>query len=243
MIVHMKQTLVLSLGGSVICSETFNRSLLKKYTTVLKSIIQTYHCRIILVIGGGTTAREYVQTARKMGICEDDALDALGIRATQLNAELVRSLFSELSYKEVCTDPTQRIQTTKPLLVSGGWKPGFSTDNVAVEWAKTYGAKQVINLTNVDYVYTKDPRKHKDAKKCVDLDWDSFSSLMGTARVPSGNWPFDPVAAKEAKKRDITAVVCNGNKIARVKKLLASVVDKKQESKNKKKEWTTITPS
>ncbi len=237
----MKKTLVVSLGGSVICSETLNVPLIKNYKLLLQDIIQTYRCRIILVIGGGRTAREYVQTARVLGVDEDRALDELGIHATRLNAELVTYALFELSNKEICIDPTQRVKTTKPVIVSGGWKSGFSTDTVAVEWAKTYDATHVINLTNIDYVYSKDPNKNSDAKKLVDLDWNAFISLMGKARVPSGNWPFDPVAAAEAQKKKMTVIICNGKKVARVKRLIQSILDG-NETITKKKEWSTITP-
>ena len=61
-------------------------------------------------------------------------------------------------------DPTKKIKSKKKVLIAGGWKPGWSTDFDAVLLAKNLKAELVINMTNVDYVYNKDPKKSKGAK-------------------------------------------------------------------------------
>lgn len=239
----MKPVLVISLGGSVVCPDGPDTVLLKAYQRLFQGITEHYQCQIILVIGGGHLARDYISTARNLNIKDNAGLDQIGIATTRLNAELVLQLLSEISYRSVCHDPTQKIRTTKPVLLSGGWKPGFSTDYVAVEWAKTYHAQHVINLTNVDYVYTKDPTKYPDAQKLVNLDWVEFRKLMVGARVPAGNWPFDPIAAQAAQKENMTVHICNGRNIRLVKTLLGGLLEQKTRKGKAKKSWTTITPS
>lgn len=239
----MRPVLVISLGGSVICPDQPNTTLLAGYRRLFHDIIKRYRCRIILVIGGGHLARDYVSTARTLKITKDISLDQIGIAATRLNAELVLQLFSDISYRFVCSDPTQHVPTTKPLLISGGWRPGFSTDYVAVEWATTYHAEQVINLTNVDYVYTKDPTKCSDARKLTDIGWSEFRALMVGARVPAGNWPFDPIAAEAAQKQNVTVHIGNGTTLPLVKTLLSDILEGKTKKNTTKKRWTTITPS
>ena len=50
-------------------------------------------------------------------------------------------------------------------MVAAGWHPGWSTDFVATILAERLQAKTILNLSNIDYVYDKDPNKYKDAKK------------------------------------------------------------------------------
>ena len=58
-------------------------------------------------------------------------------------------------------------------------------------------------MSNVDYVYDKDPRKYKDSKKIEKINWQNFSKLITNKWKAGMNVPFDPVAAKEAKNLKI----------------------------------------
>ena len=58
-------------------------------------------------------------------------------------------------------------------------------------------------MSNVDFVYDKDPRKHRDAKKIEKISWSSFRKLIGSKWTAGLNAPFDPIAAKEAQKSKI----------------------------------------
>jgi uridylate kinase len=68
-------------------------------------------------------------------------------------------------------------------------------------------------MTNIDYVYDKDPNKYKDAKKITKLSWNNFLDIIGREWTPGKNTPFDPVASKLAQKNNINVVILNGNKI------------------------------
>ena len=78
----------------------------------------------------------------------------------------------------------------------------------------------VINLTNIDYVYDKDPPKHKDAKPIEKIQWSQFRELFGEEWDPGLNSPFDPVASKETKKRGMLVNIINGTKLENLEKLL-----------------------
>ena len=87
--------------------------------------------------------------------------------------------------------------------------------------AKTYGAKEVINLSNIDYVYDKDPNKFKNAKKIERINWKDFrKNIVGYKWVPGENVPFDPIASRLAEKSSLKVVIMNGKNLTEVKKAL-----------------------
>ena len=118
-------------------------------------------------------------------------------------------------------NPTKRINLKKRILVAGGWKPGWSTDYDAVLLAKNLGAKSVVNLTNVDYVYDRNPKKHSDAKPYTQIVWKEFRKIVGTRWSPGLNAPFDPVAAGAAMRLKMTVLVINGSRLTEIRKYLA----------------------
>ena len=104
-------------------------------------------------------------------------LDWLGIHATRLNAQLLRNVFRGKVHQRVIKNPTEKIKASEKVIIAAGWKPGRSTDHIAVLLAKNLKAKTVINITNTDYVYDKDPSKFKDAKAVRCVCWKHFKKL------------------------------------------------------------------
>src|SRR3989344_8232997 len=160
---------IISLGGSIIIPpEGFNIEFLKKFRELILKRVKLGE-KFILVIGGGSTCRKYQQAAKESADVSAVDLDWLGIYATHFNARFVGLLFSGWAEKELIINPTKKIKSKKHILIAGGWKPGCSTDYDAVLLAKTYGAKELINLSNIEYVYDKDPAKFKNAKKIEEI--------------------------------------------------------------------------
>src|SRR5262249_5272089 len=139
--------------------------------------------------------------------------DWLGIRATRTNAHLLHTLFAAHAPKEIVEDPTKSVNRKYPVIVAGGWKPGWSTDYCAVMAAKKTGAKKMVNFSNIDYVYTADPHKDPNATKIEKTSWAEFRKLIPEKWDPGLSSPFDPVAAKEAEKLKLEVVVMNGAKL------------------------------
>jgi uridylate kinase len=137
-----------------------------------------------------------------------------------LNAELIRVSFGDYAHSQIILDPEIIPESDKPVIVGGGWKPGNSSDLAAVVAAKTLGAKQVINLSNIDYVYDKDPRYNPDAIKIENISWDSFRALLPKDWDPGLNSPFDPMAAKEAQELGLEVAILNGRNVDNLKKYL-----------------------
>lgn len=206
------RTYVLSVGGSLLVPDKIDIDYLKSLIEYFSSRIENSNDRFIIVCGGGKTCRNYLSAVNVIDsfAVTEKSLDAIGIAATKLNAELVLSLFSGIAYDKVLVDPTVAVETDKQLFIAGGWKPGATTDNVAVRFAKTYGADLIINLSNIDGVYDSNPKENPNAVHHSDLLWKDFFSIIGTKRVPGGNWPFDPVASKFAEENNLAVIVADG---------------------------------
>lgn len=208
--------IVFSLGGSAIVPDHIDVEYIRKFRDFALEL--SADCQKIgIVVGGGRTARVYQEAARSIEGPEDTDLDLIGIRATLLNAELVRSTFGDNAYKEVIVDPTKDVKIGSRILVASGWKPGFSTDYVSVKLAELINAKRLINLTNVDYVYEENPKDNPDAEPITEMTWAHYMATFGAAWKPGMHSPFDPVAAEHANKIDIEVAVINGNDIENIK--------------------------
>jgi uridylate kinase len=208
----MKKNIIISVGGSLVVPSAgkINHLFLKKLLKLINE--NNYKYRFILVVGGGKVARNYIRTAKKITSINDEQADWLGISATRLNASLLKTILANKAYKNIIQEPSDNVKTNK-ILVAGGYKPGRSSDDMAISLAIKHKAKIVINMTNIDYVYDKDPNKYKDAKKITKLSWNNFLDIIGREWTPGKNTPFDPVASKLAQKNNINVVILNGNKI------------------------------
>lgn len=207
-----KDLIIVSLGGSLIVPEEIDVEFLKKFRELILKYVEKGK-RFILITGGGKTCRKYQKAAGEIRPLEEDDLDWLGIHSTRLNAHLVRTIFREVAHPKVVKNPTEKETFKESVLVAAGWKPGCSTDNDAVLLAKTYKAKKLANLTNIEYVYDKDPKKFKDAKPVEKISWADFRKIVGNEWDPGLNMPFDPVASKEAQKLGLEVAIMKGSNL------------------------------
>ncbi len=210
---------VLSVGGSIIAPNQVNTEFLASFLGGMKKYLQENpEAKLIFVCGGGAPARVYQQAFREVADEKEkqntNVQDWIGIRATHLNGELVKALFGDLCTDELVIDPTvSSIQFKGRVLVAGGWKPGFSTDTDAVYLARRFGAKTVINLSNIAKVYTDDPRKNPNAKPIDTISWDNFREMVGNEWIPGKNVPFDPIASKIAQETGIKVICADGRNL------------------------------
>ena len=130
-----------------------------------------------------------------------------------LNAEFIRCAFKHLAHGSVIIEPAELPGVDALIVVFGAKAPGHSTDFDAVEATRECRAKRVLNLSNIDYVFDKDPRKFPDAKKIEKISWAAFRKLLPPSEAwePGSNTPFDPIAAKRAEELSLEVVIMNGN--------------------------------
>jgi uridylate kinase len=215
----VSQLYVISVGGSLIAPEGLDTNFLKSFKSLVLKQVKKGN-RFILITGGGRLSRNYQEGLKQTAKPSSQDLDWLGIFSTRLNAQLVRLMFGKMANKNVVEDPNKKIKFTEKILVAGGWMPGRSTDDDAVRLAKIYGSNTIINLSNIDYIYNKDPRKFKDAQKLEKLAWKDYTKMVGKKWSPGGNYAFDPIAALTAAKNKQQVIVAHGKDLGNLKNIL-----------------------
>lgn len=211
--------IVISLGGSIIIPDQIDTDFLKNFISLIKEYTEKGYS-FIIITGGGKICRTYNDSLEKIIKPTDEDLDWMGISATRLNAELVRIAFGDLAYERILLDPEIIPKTEKPIIVGGGWKPGNSSDLAAIRSAIRVGASKLINLSNVDYAYNKDPKIFPDAKIMKESSWADFRAILPDTWSPGINVPFDPIASKEAEENGIEVAIMNGRKLENLKNYL-----------------------
>jgi uridylate kinase len=205
--------IVFSLGGSLIYPKKIDINYLIKFKKFIINFVSKNN-KAIIVCGGGKICREYIKSAEKINKkINNENKDYLGISLTRANAELLRCIFEDNSYKTIIKDPYELIEFNQEILIAGGYKPGNSSDKMAVLLAKEYNSNLVINLTNIDMVYDKDPKKCNDAKPIPKISWQKFLKIIGEKWTPGMNVPFDPIASKIAMENNINTLIINGKNI------------------------------
>ncbi|OIO51778.1 UMP kinase [Candidatus Uhrbacteria bacterium CG_4_10_14_0_8_um_filter_58_22] len=214
------ETFILSLGGSLISVDgKVDNSYLKKFLALVTAQVRRGR-KFIIVCGGGWTCREYQRALSSVVKPTPHELDFLGIEVTRLNANLVRLAFGSSAHSEIVIDPTAPLRTSKPIIVGAGWKPGCSTDYDAVLLARKFHAGTIVNLTNIGFVYDRDPKRYPDARPLREVDWKEYRRLVGSKWVPGSNLPFDPIASKLAHESGLRVIVADGGRLDNLRKIL-----------------------
>jgi uridylate kinase len=210
----MQETIVISLGGSLIVPNQVDVDFLRDFKTLIFEQIKRGK-KFAIITGGGKTCRNYQAAAREISPLSNSDLDWLGIYATRFNAELLRLILGEENTeKEIIINPNLPIDFKKNIVLGAGWEPGNSTDLDAVLIAKNLGAKKVINMSNIDYVYDFDPKKNPEAKRFEKLSWAEYRKLIPKEWNPGLNSPFDPVASELAEGEGLEVIIMNGKPIS-----------------------------
>lgn len=214
-----KKIYILSLGGSLIVPDEIDHKFVKKFRELIVKKVKNGD-KFIIVCGGGGLNRKYNEAAKKVRKLSNDELDWVGIYATRYNAQFIKILFGDLAHNEISINPHKKTRTKKPIIIGAGYIPGWSSDYDAVYLAKTYGAKKVVNLSNIDHAYDKDPRKYKNAIPIKNIDWKSFRKIVGNKWEPRMSKPFDPIASREAEKLKLEVAILNGRKLKNLENYL-----------------------
>jgi uridylate kinase len=78
----------------------------------------------------------------------------------------------------------------------------------------------VINLSNIEQVYTDDPKKNPRARPIDAISWADFRALTGEEWAPGKNVPFDPVASRHAAKIGLRVICAAGRDLENLKNIL-----------------------
>ncbi len=199
---------IISLGGSIISPRDGqpNYTLLRAFLDILREY-HTRGMRFAIVTGGGNLARTYQGRYKEMSDTPDPQhLDAIGIRATHVHAQFIGTLCASIApttvlAPEIGSDPQTIAAGTddSDFVITGGCKYNVSTDYIAVQLAKYYNCREIINISDVAFVYDCDPRTHSGAKPVDALRWSEYLQIVGETWEPGGHKPFDPTASTAAQ--------------------------------------------
>ena len=220
--ISMESPIVISVGGSLIVPNGgINTDFLIKLNKLIREEVAMGK-KFMLIAGGGKLARRYQEAGSAViGKLTREDLDWLGIHSTHLNAHLLRTIFQDIANPRVVQDYDRRLENwIEPIAIGAGWMPGCSTDYDAVVFARDHKAKLIINMSNIDYVFDKDPGKFSDAKPLKKITWEAMKKLVGDKWIPGHNSPFDPIATELAESLKLAIVIANGNNMENIKKII-----------------------
>ncbi len=183
-----KKRIVVSLGGSTLFK---NFKFDHKFARSVLEIVQKYADRGAIITGGGDICRIYSKAIQEIKGSEYDA-DELCIKITKNNARLVSLLTDNYRY----VDTPQEMDKKDRFYITGGFFPGYTTDACSVLVAEKIKADLLINISNIDGIYNKDPKKHKDAKKIKKMSLSEFRELAQKSdkRKAGTHFIFDVMA-------------------------------------------------
>ncbi|KKP70216.1 hypothetical protein A2X44_00715 [candidate division CPR3 bacterium GWF2_35_18] len=214
----MNNLFIIKLGGSLVVPETDKFNL--EYLVRLKNVLEKFTKqgkKFVIIIGGGKICRWYQSEAKRLKVdVENKDLNWIGAYVTRVNAEVVNSFMKPLSHDRAYVDFSEKLELTKPVLVVGAWKPEKSTNMDAVLMAEMFNSGTIINLSDIDHVYDKDPKEFPDAKPLDQITWSDYEKIIadriGTVREHKAgdNLPFDVIATAKAEELKLKVIFING---------------------------------
>jgi uridylate kinase len=218
----MKNTTVISVGGSLIVPDAIDTTFLTNLKNLITEHTASGDVRFIIIAGGGRTARRYQDAAAAVSTLTRDDLDWMGIHATRLNGHLLRTVFRDIAYRVMITNPDDihDVPAHEKLIIAAGYRPGASTDLRAVQIAERVGAQAVVNLTNTSHVYTANPKTDPTATPVETITWPEFMKLIPAEWDPGLSSPFDPVAARAAAALGLTVAHIDGTRLSELNHFL-----------------------
>jgi len=199
---------VVSLGGSLIVPDKVDYAFLDQFFKIVKS---NKHYKFVIVCGGGIVARNYINALKAEGKNEKE-LSLAGIRATRMNAQFMMQFFGKKYANQILpTDMTQveNDLKKKQVVFCGAlrYAPNETSDGTAAKLAKKMKC-DFINLTNVQGLYDKDPRKDKNAKFISYETWEKFEKRTLKMTFHAGqHFVLDQQAAVLIKKYKIPTYI------------------------------------
>lgn len=197
-----------------------------KFLSEFKKLVRPWlkNTKFVIIAGGGRLSRKYQEAASRVERLTNEDKDWLGIHATRLNAHLLRTIFRDVA-DPMIVDSREKISARGgklkyPITVASGWRPGWSTDFIAVALAQDLGVPEVIISGKPAFVYNKDNQKHPDTKPFYEMSWKEYRKLIPAKWIPGAHAPVDPVAARLAQSKKLKAIIVNGKDLKNFGNLL-----------------------
>lgn len=207
-----KRVMVISLGGSLIIPEKVDPNFLVNFRNMLRKHYKTH--KFVLVCGGGVIARKYISVMNLVTKNKKE-LALAGIRATRMNARLIMQLFGKEANDTLPTSMEHVKSNLRKnnVVICGAlrYSPNSTSDGTSAKLAHFLNS-EFINLTNVDGLYTSDPRKNKNAKQIPKISWNKFKKLTDKMTFKAGqSFVLDQEAASIIKTNKIKTYIVGKN--------------------------------
>jgi len=203
-----KRVIVISLGGSLIIPNEADVVFLKKFREVIKNNTEKY--KFVIVCGGGSIARKYINALREIGV--NEKLQSMsGISATRMNARFMTYFFGEDAGQGIPHDmkKVRNMLLRNNIVFCGAlrYEPKQTSDATAAKLAN-YFKTEFINLTNVQGLHDKNPKKFKNAKFIPFILWKDFDRMANKEEYkPGQHFVLDQTASKIILKNKITTYI------------------------------------
>lgn len=220
------QRILLKLSGESLAGENKTGIDFDKVLSICKEIADVASCgvEVAIVVGGGNFWRGRSNT--QMDRCSSDYI---GMLATTMNALALGDAFKQLNQpvrvqtgvemrqiaEYYIKDRAIKHLTNNRVVIfgCGTGSPFFSTDTAAALRAAEINADAVLKATNVDGIYTKDPKKHQDAQKISKITYlDVLNQKLNV---------MDTTATSLCMDNNIPIIVFNINEKNNLKKVIA----------------------
>jgi len=201
---------VLRIGGSVVASPP-DPVLMEKYVDLLTDL-RRQGVELVIVVGGGSVARDFIRVAEGMGLSESDK-DEVAISVSRIIAQLLARKLGNLGPEVIPRSIDEAVHSLRmgKIVVMGGLKPGMTTDTVAAMIAEKIEADLLVKAADQEGIYTKDPKKYPDAKKIDALSFDDLFELFEEDKHKAGiHQILDPEAVRVLQRRRTKTVIVNG---------------------------------
>ena len=213
---------VVSIGGSVLLTGEGDIEYLGSLAGLLHRVGSERP--LVVTVGGGRTARDYIQLGRALGLTEVE-LDEVGIEVTRLHARLLAARVGPPTPAHPATtvaEVVEQLRHGSPIIL-GGTEPGHTTDGVAALVAVRLRAARVVNATDVDGVYDRDPRSGPGARRLERLTWPEFRAMIhaGASGEAGQNFLFDRLGADALARAKIPLWVVAGRDLANLEAAIA----------------------
>ena len=211
----------LCFGGSILAPEELDVDCVREIAQTLRALKSRKH-EILVVTGGGRPSRKYIEAARKLKASSTQR-DLMGIDVTRLNARLLIAALGDLAEREPLTtfEAAIRVMLKGKVPVMGGIMPGQTTDAVAAMLASLSKSELLVFFTDVDGVYTTDPKLDPRAKKLEVMTVQELVRLVAVKKMRPGiSIVIDSIGAKLIQRKGIRTLVLGKHEIKRLPEIL-----------------------
>lgn len=210
---------VFSIGGSALHpKEHFNVPFVKELMCFTLELTDKGKI-VILVTGGGSTARTTQRDAETAGVKSQATLDQIGVYITTFNAFWLERVF-EANDVHTHTLHSGDILRDGIVYIRGGSEPGHTTDFVAISHAIEAGQHIVFNISTAPGLHPIVERSLKEDEVIPEISWEDYLKNFSVVHKAGVNTPFDKPASLLANEHGLTVVLL-GSDFNNIRRMLA----------------------